>query len=100
MPNRQHLYRTAEEFAPFNVIVQQIHGNGVYSTTAGATTIFINDTSTGILTGDLTPTASMDYPSTKTSLSPSSSTPTPTTLSSLTRIFKGYPRPPQCGRYV
>ncbi len=35
------LYQTAEVFAPFNVEVQQISGDGVYSTAKGATTIFV-----------------------------------------------------------
>jgi hypothetical protein len=52
------LYRTAEEFAPFNVIVQQISGNGKFSTVAGATTIFVGNN----LSGDFTPGPYMDYP--------------------------------------
>jgi hypothetical protein len=52
------LYRTAEEFAPFNVIVQQMSGNAKFSTAAGATTIFIGNN----LGGDFTPGAYMDYP--------------------------------------
>ena len=52
------LYRTAEEFAPFNVIVEQISGNAKFSITAGATTIFVGNN----LSGDFTPGAYMDYP--------------------------------------
>lgn len=55
------LYRTSEEFAPFNVRVLQISGNGVVSDEPGATTIFVNPTFNHY---DFTPTAFMDYPCT------------------------------------
>lgn len=60
------LYRTAEEFAPFNVIVQRIGGNANYSKTPGATTIFVGN---NIADGNFTPSASMDYPHTSGSTS-------------------------------
>src|SRR5262245_56413050 len=37
------LYRTAEIFAPFNVQVRRIYGDGNYSSGGGNTTIFIGD---------------------------------------------------------
>jgi hypothetical protein len=54
------LYRTAEAYAPFDVIVQQISGDGNYSTTTGATTVFIGNSING--GGDFTPNDFMDYP--------------------------------------
>jgi hypothetical protein len=53
------LYRTAEAFAPFDVIVQQISGDGNYSTTTGATTVFIGNSING---NNFTPSDFMDYP--------------------------------------
>jgi hypothetical protein len=55
------LYRASEEFAPFDVRVLQISGNGVISDEPGATTIFVNPTFNHY---DFTPTAFMDYPCT------------------------------------
>ena len=52
------LYRTAEEFAPFDVIVQQISGDSTFSTTTVATTVFVGNN----LSGDFTPSDFMDYP--------------------------------------
>ena len=53
------LYQTAEVFAPFNVEVLQIKGDGVYSTARGATTVFV-----GVYNGSgITPGDFMDYPS-------------------------------------
>lgn len=37
------LYKTAEIFAPFNVEVQQITGDGSYAKTGGATTVFVGE---------------------------------------------------------
>lgn len=54
------LYRTAEAYAPFNVIVQQISGNGNYVTSGGATTVFVGNNING--GGDFTPNDFMDYP--------------------------------------
>ncbi|HET6884553.1 MAG TPA: Ig-like domain-containing protein, partial [Pirellulales bacterium] len=53
------LYRTSEVFAPFDVRVLQISGNGTVSEQPGATTIFVNTTFNNY---DFTPTACMDYP--------------------------------------
>ncbi len=52
------LYRTSEVFAPFNVQVSQIFGDGVSSKAAHATTIFVG----GYDGGPITPASSMDYP--------------------------------------
>ncbi len=52
------LYRTAEEFAPFNVIVEPMYGNGAYVSTGGATTVFVGSTGGG----DFTPADFLDYP--------------------------------------
>lgn len=60
MDEQDILYRTTEIFAPFNVRVLPISGNGVYSTDPGSTTIFVNSTTQL----NFTPTAFMDYPST------------------------------------
>ena len=54
------LYRTAEAYAPFNVIIQQISGNGNYATSGGASTIFVGNNISG--GGDFTPNDFMDYP--------------------------------------
>jgi Ca2+-binding RTX toxin-like protein len=37
------LFRTAEMFAPFNVQVQRIHGNGAHADSGGHSTVFIGD---------------------------------------------------------
>ncbi|HVX14132.1 MAG TPA: DUF4214 domain-containing protein [Pirellulales bacterium] len=55
------LYRASEVFAPFDVRVLQMTGNGAISQEPGATTIFINPTFNHY---DFTPSASSDYPST------------------------------------
>jgi len=54
------LYRTAETYAPFDVIVSQISGDGNYSTLKGATTVFVGNSISG--GGDFTPNDFMDYP--------------------------------------
>src|SRR5207249_563917 len=54
------LYRTSEVFAPFNVEVLPIYGDGNYSTAQGATTVFVG----GNGQGGFTPGAFLDYPST------------------------------------
>src|SRR5262249_39432147 len=53
------LYRRAEVFAPFNVEVLQLKGDGNHPTTGGATTIFVGTFSAG---DAFTPNAFMDYP--------------------------------------
>jgi hypothetical protein len=58
------LYRTAETFAPFNVIVEQITGDGTVSTKTGATTVFVGNA------GNFTPGGSMDYSSTSNTTHP------------------------------
>src|SRR5262249_6235268 len=54
------LYRTAEIFAPFNVEVLPLYGDGRYSTTSGATTVFVG----GNGQGNFTPGPFCDYAST------------------------------------
>jgi hypothetical protein len=57
------LYQTAEVFAPFNVEVLQISGDGNYSTATGATTIFVGT----FINGSRTPSQFDDYPQPATS---------------------------------
>jgi hypothetical protein len=54
------LYRVSEIFAPFNVEVQQIHGDGNFSTAHGATTVFVGVM--GKAVGGVTPGQFSDYP--------------------------------------
>jgi hypothetical protein len=61
------MYRVSEIFAPFDVQVRRISGNGAMSTSGGNTTIFIGDKSgngTGMnnVAHAYTPWASVDYP--------------------------------------
>lgn len=64
------LFRTAQIFAPFDVQVRRLYGDGNYSNSNGNTTIFIGDKS-GNGTGTnnkayaYTPWASVDYPGDK-----------------------------------
>jgi len=40
---QHYLFKTAEQFSPFDVIVTRIHGNGVHSSSGTDTTVFIGD---------------------------------------------------------
>ncbi len=55
------MYRVAEIFAPFNVGVQQIKGDGKFSTAQGASTIFIGALGSNL--AGVTPGQFTDYPS-------------------------------------
>ncbi len=56
------LYRTSEMFAPFNVNVRRMFGDGSYATSNGASTIFIGDDLSVVDAHGYTPASHTDAP--------------------------------------